>query len=145
MPHEDPEDRGFRKIVPLARVQLLTDALTQFPGEPGAFMLGYATEGDEGADIGGPHAGMYAAMLAHVDLIPGGGDELKCPLRDGIWLAGEGEDGAIRALAAVTIQQIAAVDRFNAFGEAIQADGILPFAHIGNTFDNWHREPPRRP
>jgi uncharacterized membrane protein len=27
MPHENPEDRGFRKIVPLARVQLLTDAL----------------------------------------------------------------------------------------------------------------------
>ena len=27
MPSENPEDRGFRQIVPLARVQLLTDAL----------------------------------------------------------------------------------------------------------------------
>ena len=27
MPSENPEDRGYRKIVPLARVQLLTDAL----------------------------------------------------------------------------------------------------------------------
>ena len=27
MPDEHVEDRGFRKIVPLARVQLLTDAL----------------------------------------------------------------------------------------------------------------------
>ena len=111
------------------------------PGDIGAVRHGHPPDGDEGADVHGPEAGMLALVPSHVDAHPchaGGG---QCPLHDGLGVSDKGVDGAVRGCAGIHVQEGAARRPPDRFGDGFDGFLVSAFGKIGDAFDDgFHGE-----
>ena len=99
----------------------------------------YATDGDEGANIDRPDAGVLAGVDAHVDPVGSHFVHLFRRQENGIRMAGKSEYRAVSPGTAVLVQQVTARNAGNSLRESAKYCGVPAFGDIHDTFNEGSR------
>ncbi len=104
------------------------------PGHGDAVFEGDAADGDEGNDIGRPHARVRALMPREVDELGGLARAANGSFLDGFALAYQGDDAAVVIGVHLAVEEIDAGNE-HGFDDGIDLGWVAAFGEIGNTFN----------
>ena len=115
--------------------QLSTDPLSEGVGQGHTLLDRDVPNRHEGADIGGPDAGMLALVGGHVDQFGGPGNAGKGPLQDRLWRTHQGDDRAVGGPSGIHIEQGHTLDRSDGVGDGLDDRRVAAFGEVGHTLD----------
>lgn len=126
------EGGGFVEVD--GNLQLCPNALTELMGKDGALVERDALDGDQGNHVGGANAGVDAVMGVEIDGLTGDLNGAKGSLKDGIGVAGKGEDGAMMIDIAFLREEFGAGGGGDRLGNPLDDDGVAACTEIRYAF-----------
>ena len=118
--------------------QFGADFGAELAGEGDAVVHCGPFERNEGADVGGADAGVFALVGGEVDQVAGLGDAVEGGLHRAVGGRHEGDDGAVMAGIARRIEDDHALDARDGGDDGGDDLGATPLGEVRNAFDEFH-------
>ena len=120
--------------------EFLADACAEGAGEDDAVLHRRAFERDEGADVGGADARVFAGVVVQVDQLGGLGDPRERRAGRARDRRGEGDHGAVVRRVAGDVEDDGALDRGDRVTDGRNDFGAAAFGEVRDAFDEGHMD-----
>ncbi len=117
-------------------VEFFGNSFRELAGQFGALLKSNAAHRNEGANVGGTHAGVSAMVLAHVDKLGCLAHAAYSGIKNRLGLTYESNNRAVSSLARIDIEQAYFPTLLNLGCNRVDNGAVAALAEIGHAFNN---------